>query len=80
VLRNARVTDRDEAMQNVVFQNAIEEVTAALGDTGRLLVRKSGTEPLLRVMVEAPTEELCQEHVNRMLDALKEQNLLIGVK
>ncbi|MDD4710911.1 MAG: phosphoglucosamine mutase [Eubacteriales bacterium] len=80
VLRNARVTDRDEAMQNEVFQNAIEEVTAALGDTGRLLVRKSGTEPLLRVMVEAPTEELCQEHVNRMLDALKEQNLLIGVK
>ena len=50
---------------------AEKEVEEALGDNGRILVRASGTEPLLRVMVEAETQELCKKYVTKVIDAMK---------
>ena len=52
-------------------QAAVKAVTEALGDTGRILVRESGTEPLLRVMVEAETEEVCRKYVDQVVDVVK---------
>ena len=52
-------------------QRPAEEVEAALGEEGRLLLRESGTEPLIRVMVEAKTDEICRENVDKIVDALR---------
>ena len=53
----------------------MDAVAQELGDEGRILVRPSGTEPLVRVMVEAKTDELCAEYVNRIVDFIKEKGL-----
>lgn len=54
VLENIRVTDKKVAQNDPAVQKAVSRVAEALGDTGRILVRESGTEPVVRVMVEAP--------------------------
>ena len=51
----------------------IDEVKAQLGDTGRILVRESGTEPVIRVMVEAPNKELCSELVDRVVQTIRDR-------
>ena len=56
---------------------AIASVEKALGDEGRILVRESGTEPLIRVMVEAGTEEICAEHVNNVVRVMEEEGLVV---
>ena len=66
VLENVRVTDKKAAQDDADVQSAVRAVTEALGDTGRILVRESGTEPLLRVMVEAETEEICKKYVDQV--------------
>lgn len=71
LLENLRVKDMDETLQAPGVQKAIAEVEEKLGGEGRVLVRKSGTEPLLRVMVEAQTDELCRESVDYIIDAMK---------
>ena len=50
--------------------NSIDAVTEALGDNGRILVRESGTEPVIRVMVEASTDQLCEKYVDQVIDVL----------
>ena len=50
----------------------------ALGDDGRILVRESGTEPVIRVMVEASTDELCAKYVNQVVDVIKSEGLMVG--
>ena len=52
------------------MQAVIDEVAAQLGDTGRILVRESGTEPVLRVMVEAPSQALCTQLVDKVVDVI----------
>ena len=59
VLKNVRVKDKEAAQADRDVQAEVQKVSDALGDTGRILVRPSGTEPLIRVMVEAPTDEIC---------------------
>ena len=70
VLKNVRVTDKRTAQDDEDVQAAVAEVTKKLGDSGRILVRESGTEPLVRVMVEAETQEACQEYVDFVVDTI----------
>ena len=78
VLENVRVTDKKAAQDDADVQSAVRAVTEALGDTGRILVRESGTEPLLRVMVEAETEEICKKYVDQVVDVVKKKGYVIG--
>ena len=77
LLVNVKVKDKLAAREDEDVQKAAEEVKAALGDAGRLLLRESGTEPLIRVMVEAETDELCKENVNHIVQALKDKGHVI---
>ena len=71
VLKNVRVTDKAVAQADPDVQASVAEIAAKLGDTGRILVRESGTEPVIRVMVEAPTQEICREYVDAVVDTIK---------
>ena len=71
LLQNLRVQDMDATLNAPAVKKAIAEVEERLGTEGRVLVRKSGTEPLLRVMVEAQTDELCEECVLHIINAMK---------
>ena len=77
LLKNVRVADKQTARENKEVVKAVEEVTKALGDDGRILVRESGTEPVLRVMVEAATDELCEKYVNQVVDVIKAEGLIV---
>lgn len=70
LLKNVRVTDKTAAQNDPDVKAAVEEVAAALGDDGRILVRESGTEPLVRVMVEAATDEICEKYVMQVVDTI----------
>ena len=71
LLENLRVIDKDIVLNHPDVLAAEKEVEEALGSDGRILVRASGTEPLLRVMVEAETQELCNKYVKKVIDAMK---------
>ena len=75
LLVNTPIQDKATIMKNPQLLQKIKEVEEALGDEGRILVRPSGTEPLLRVMVEAKTDELCHQYVYAIIDFIKENNL-----
>lgn len=75
VLENVRVADKKAAQADVEVRAAIKEVEETLGDKGRILVRESGTEPVVRVMVEAETTEICQEMVNKVVEVMKRKGL-----
>ena len=70
VLKNVRVHSKPEAQNDPEVQKAVAAVAEALGDTGRILVRESGTEPVIRVMVEAPSQELCHRLVDQVVDTI----------
>lgn len=71
VLKNVRVKSKPEAQNDPDVQKAVAKVAEMLGDTGRILVRESGTEPVIRVMVEAETESLCEKYVDQVIDVIK---------
>ena len=73
VLENVKVTDKAAAQNDPDVQAAVQAVAAELGDTGRILVRESGTEPLVRVMVEAPSKETCQKYVDQVVDVIRKK-------
>lgn len=73
LLINVKVTDRSLIETNQRIQDIIKEVETEMGENGRLLVRPSGTEPLIRVMAEAETEELCEYYVNKVVAVVKEE-------
>ena len=73
VLINVRGVDKDAVDGDEVVQAAVREVEAELGDTGRVLLRKSGTEPLVRVMVEAADAESAQSYADRLADVVRER-------
>ena len=80
VLKNVIVTDKDGTLADAAVQAEVAAVEKELGGEGRVLLRKSGTEPVLRVMAEAKTPELCEASVDRIIAAMERQGLLVRVK
>jgi phosphoglucosamine mutase len=70
-LVNVKVSSKDAVMNDADVLKLNDEIAAELGDDGRLLLRQSGTEPVIRVMVEAATDELCEKYVYKMVDLIK---------
>ena len=71
VLKNVRVKSKPEAQNDPDVQAAVAAVAEELGDEGRILVRESGTEPVIRVMVEAGSDEVCEKYVDQVIDVIK---------
>jgi phosphoglucosamine mutase len=65
------VTDKHHVTDNQQVKAIIEQVESEMNGDGRILVRPSGTEPLVRVMAEAPSEDLCEQYVNRIVAIVK---------
>ncbi len=70
VLKNVAVIDKDAALTDGAVRRAVQAAERSLGERGRVLLRKSGTEPLLRVMVEAPTHKECEQNVDAIIEAM----------
>ena len=73
VLENVRVTDKTAAAEDPDVQAEVRRVSEELGDDGRVLVRESGTEPVVRVMAEAGTQELCRQCVDRIIRKIEQK-------
>ena len=73
VLKNVRVKDKKEAQDDGAVQAEVARVAESLGTDGRILLRQSGTEPVVRVMVEAPALDLCEKYVDQVIDVMKGQ-------
>lgn len=78
MLKNVKVKDKALALNDPDVKAAEKVVEDALGEDGRLLLRQSGTEPLIRVMVEAGTTEICEKYVDQLIDVMKERGHVIG--
>ena len=78
LLKNVRVADKDAAVNNEAVQKAAKEAEELLEGNGRILLRKSGTEPVVRVMAEAPTNEACAKAVDHIIDAMRAEGLITG--
>ena len=78
VLKNVRVKDKLLVEQNETVQEAVKKVEESLGEDGRILLRASGTEPLIRVMVEASREELCEKYVEEVIAVMKKEGLVLS--
>ncbi len=76
VLKNVRVKSKPDAQNDPDVQAAVKKVADELGDSGRILVRESGTEPVIRVMVEADTKEICEKYVDSVIDVIREKGHL----
>ena len=70
VMKNVRVVSKPAVLADETVQQAVDAVAAELGDSGRILVRESGTEPVIRVMVEAATKQQCQQCVDRVVETI----------
>ena len=77
LLKNVRVADKKAVAENAAVDQAVKAVAEALGDDGRILVRESGTEPLIRVMVEAATDELCAKYVEQVVEVIRAEGLAV---
>ena len=70
MLKNVRVYDKPTAQNDEDVKAAVERVADTLGENGRILVRESGTEPVIRVMVEAGTHDECEKYVDQVIDVI----------
>ena len=77
LLINVRVTDKKQAQDDPDVQKAVKEVQELLGENGRILVRESGTEPVVRVMVEAQSDEICHEYVLKVVNVIKDKGYAV---
>lgn len=77
VLKNVKVKDKAAAQNDEAVKEAVAKVTETLGDSGRILLRQSGTEPLVRVMVEAASLEDCETYVDQVINVMKAQGHLL---
>ncbi len=73
LLVNVRVKNKEEVLQNEEIKNAVKKAEEEMGKEGRMLFRASGTEPLIRVMAEAKTEEMCKKYVDLVVNMIKEK-------
>ncbi len=73
VLKNVRVHSKPDAQNDPDVQAAVAKTAEELGDDGRILVRESGTEPVIRVMVEAGTDEICEKYVDGVIDVIRKK-------
>lgn len=73
VLKNVRVVDKKAAQDDAAVQAEVAKVTESLGSDGRILLRQSGTEPVVRVMVEAPDLDICEKYVDQVISVMKAQ-------
>lgn len=73
VLKNVRVKDKNTVLHDKEILEAIDNITEELGDSGRILVRPSGTEPLIRIMVEAENEEICNKHIDTVSKIIEDK-------
>ncbi len=77
VLKNVKVTSKPDALNDPDVQAEKEKVSRELGDTGRILLRESGTEPVIRVMVEADSKEICEKHVDAVIEVIEKKGYRI---
>ena len=78
LLKNVKVADKPKARQDQDVIDAVKRVEEALGEDGRILLRESGTEPVIRVMVEATSDELCEKYVNEVVAVLENNGHVVG--
>ena len=78
VLKNVRVKDKKAAQEDEAVQAEVAKVAESLGDDGRILLRQSGTEPVVRVMVEAPSMETCEAYVDQVIEVMEKQGHFAG--
>lgn len=78
LLENVKVRDKRAALEDKAVNQLIKEIEKKLGDDGRILVRGSGTEPVVRVMVEAASQELCREYIDRVVNLMKDNGHVIA--
>lgn len=76
VLKNVRVLDKAAAQDDEKVQEEVKKVAEALGETGRILLRQSGTEPVVRVMVEAPEHDICEKYVDQVIEVMRAQGYM----
>ena len=77
VLKNVRVKSKPDAKNDPDVQKAVAAVAEELGENGRILLRESGTEPVIRVMVEAGSDEVCEKYVDSVIDVIREKGHII---
>lgn len=77
ILKNVKVKNKADARNDEKVKSKITEIEKLLGDDGRVLVRESGTEPVIRVMIEASTDELCLKYVDEIIDVIDKQGHLL---
>ena len=78
VLKNVRVRSKEEALNDEDVLRVRDEIEKELGDDGRILLRKSGTEPVVRIMVEATTDEICEKYIDKVADILSRRGHIIA--
>ena len=77
MLKNIRVSNKTEAQNDADVKAAVAAVAESLGEDGRILVRESGTEPVVRVMVEADTMETCEKLVDQVIEVIKNKGYAV---
>jgi phosphoglucosamine mutase len=77
VLKNVRVKSKPDAQNDPDVQAQVQKVADSLGDDGRILVRESGTEPVIRVMVEAGSDQICEENVDSVIKVISDKGHLV---
>ena len=77
VLKNVRVKSKPDAQNDPDVQAAVQQVAEKLGDDGRILVRESGTEPVIRVIVEATDNEICEKYVNHVIQVIRDKGHIL---
>ena len=75
LLKNVRVKDKKTARENPAVQAAVDKAAEELGTEGRILVRESGTEPVIRVMVEAASDDICEKYVDSVVKVIEAEGL-----